>query len=345
VLALGGQMKACLALGIGREVVVSSDLGDLDTPLGLETLEATALDLQRMHGAAVKNLICDAHPGYTSARWARRQNAAVRRVFHHHAHAAAVAGEFLAEARWLCFTWDGVGLGPDGALWGGEALLGAPGSWQRVATFRPFAPPGGDKAAREPWRCAAALAWTLGLEFAPPGRDVALAKAAWRKGVNCPPTSAVGRLFDAAASFLSLVHDAGFEAEGPMAVQAAAGASAGMEGAVNLPVHTRADGVLEADWAPLVGMMRDERRSQASRAAALHASMALTLLVQAVALRELHGDFAVGLSGGVFQNVLLARLARDALTPAGFRVYLPEEHPCHDGALSFGQIVEVSASG
>jgi hydrogenase maturation protein HypF len=336
-------MKACLALGIGRDVLVSSDLGDLDTPLGLETLETTALSLRQNYGVAVETLICDAHPGYTSARWARRQNADVRRVFHHHAHAAAVAGEFVQEPRWLCFTWDGVGMGPDGALWGGEALLGAPGAWRRVATFRPFAPPGGDQAARAPWRSAAALAWALGEEFTPPERNIDLAKAAWRKGVNCPPTSAAGRLFDAAAAFLDLVHDAGFEAEGPMAVQAAAGASAGMDDVVNLPLHTRADGVLEADWAPLVAMLRDERRSQGSRAAAFHASMALTLLAQAIALRDLYGDFAVGLAGGVFQNALLARLVRDALAPAGFRVYLPADHPCHDGALSFGQIVEASA--
>jgi hydrogenase maturation protein HypF len=345
VLALGGQMKACLALGIGRDVLVSSDLGDLGTPLGLEALEATASSLRQNYGVAVDTLICDAHPGYTSARWARGQDGVeVRRVFHHYAHAAAVAGEFPGEARWLCFTWDGVGLGPDGTLWGGEALLGAPGFWQRVATFRPFAPPGGEMAARAPWRSAAALAWALGLDFSPPARDVTLAKAAWRRGVNCPPTSAVGRLFDAAASFLDLVHDAGFEAEGPIAVQAVASDSTGMACAIGLPLHSRNDGVLEADWAPLVMMLRNEGRSQSERAAAFHASMALTPLVQAIALRELHGDFAIGLSGGVFQNALLARLARDALVQAGFRVYLPEEHPCHDGGLSFGQIVEAAHS-
>ncbi len=343
VLALGGQMKVCLAFGSGRDVVVSSDLGDLGSPLGLEMLETTAMELQRRYGVKAKTLICDAHPSYTSTRWARgRTGVTVRQVFHHHAHAAAVAGEFPDESRWLCFTWDGVGLGPDGTLWGGEALLGAPGCWERVATFRPFAPPGGEKAGREPWRSAASLSWAIGLDFSPPDRNVALAKAAWLKNVNCPPTTAVGRLFDAAASFLNLVHDADFEAQGPIEVQAAAGASAGMEGAISLPLHCRADGALEADWAPLVTLLCDEAISPSQRAAAFHASMALTLVVQAIAVRNVHGDFAVGLSGGVFQNRLLARLAQATLTQAGFRAYMPEQHPCHDGGLSFGQIVEAA---
>ena len=273
-----------------------------------------------------------------------QSGANVQHVFHHHAHAAAVAGEFPEEPRWLCFTWDGVGLGPDGTLWGGEALLGAPGFWQLGATFRHFAPPGGEQASREPWRAAASLAWALGMDFSPPDRNVALAKAAWGKGVNSPSTSAVGRLFDAAASFLNLVHEAGFEAEGPIAVQAAASASVGVETAVKLPLRRRADGVLEADWAPLVPMLRDERWPTGGRASTFHASMAMTLAVQAIVLRKLHGDFAIGLSGGVFQNALLARLAQDALGQARFRVYLPKAHPYHDGGLSFGQIVE-AASG
>lgn len=345
VLALGGQTKPCLALGFGRQVVISGDLGDLTTPLGLETLEATAADLQLCHGVKAKTLICDAHNGYSTTRWAKAQRQLpIKFVFHHHAHASGMAAEFATESRWLCFTWDGVGMGGDGSLWGGEALLGAPGNWERVATFRRFAPPGGESAAREPWRSAAALAWSLGLEFSPPERNVALAKAAWNKRINCPETSAVGRLFDAAASFLNLVQHADFEAAGPMAVEAIATQYAGLADAVCLPLRRLEDGVLQADWSPLVPLLLDEARPRADRAAGFHASLALTLVVQALALRETHGDFTIGLTGGVFQNRLLTRLAQDALTRAGFRAYLPRQNPCHDGGLSFGQIVEASAT-
>jgi hydrogenase maturation protein HypF len=341
-LALGGQMKATLALGFGARAVISPHLGDLDSPRGLALLETTVETLQRLHGVRASTLICDAHGGYTGTRWALAQpQMTVLRVPHHHAHAAAVAGEFPHEPRWLCFAWDGVGLGEDGTLWGGEALLGRPGAWSRVATFRPFAPPGGEKAAREPWRSAAALAWELGLDWAPAGIDVALAQAAWRQRLNCPATSSVGRLFDAAAAFLRLVEQASYEGEGPMAVEAIA--TSEQEDAVALPLERRADGVIHTDWAPLVPLLLNAAQSQSRRAAAFHASMARTLLEQAVALRQIHGPFAVGLSGGVFQNRILSEQALCALQGADFRAYLPIAIPCNDAGLSFGQLIEAAA--
>ncbi len=342
MLALGGQMKATLALGFGDRAVISPHLGDLDSPRGLDLLEATAETLQRLHGVRAGTLVCDAHGGYTGTRWALAQpRVTVLRVPHHHAHAAALAGEFPHEARWLCFTWDGIGLGEDGTLWGGEALLGRPGAWTRVATFRPFAPPGGERAAREPWRSAAALAWELGLEWTPAGMDAALARAAWRRRLNCPATSSVGRLFDAAAAFLRLVERASYEGEGPMAVEAIAAGDC--DDAVALPLQRRADGVLQADWAPLVALLVDTAQRPARRAAAFHASMARTLVDQAIALRAAHGAFAVGLGGGVFQNRLLSEQALSGLEDAGFRAYLPIEVPCNDAGLSFGQLVEAAA--
>jgi len=427
LLALGGQMKVTLALAFGARVVISPHLGEIDNPRGLDLLEATAETLQRLHGVRAETLICDLHGGYTSTRWAEALgHTPVLRVPHHRAHAAAVAGEFPEEPSWLCFTWDGVGLGEDGTLWGGEALLGHPGVWSRVATFRPFAPQGGDKAAREPWRSAAALAWELGLMptvqrddvqaphpscqgltlasrdagpvlsgrarvlckpvlgasprmttgspmmtvrrpkltsqggdareamatpigmtgdqgWEPPIPDAALARAAWTRRLNCPPTSSVGRLFDAASAFLRLVQRASHEGEGPMALETLAEAGSDFGEAVPLPLPCRSDGVLQADWAPLVALLLDETRSPRRRAAAFHASLARCLVDQAIAVRHSHGAFAVGLTGGVFQNRLLAEMALHGLREAGFRAYLPIRVPCNDAGLSFGQIVEAAA--
>jgi hydrogenase maturation protein HypF len=344
VLALGGQAKARLALAFGGHVAFSGELGDLTCPAGLERLETEAEALQNSYGIRPKKLICDAHAGYSSTRWARaRTGFETSQIYHHHAHASALAGEFSEQKNWLCFTWDAAGMGTDGTLWGGEALLGAPGAWVRVATFRPFSPPGGDKVAREPWRSAAALAWPLGLPFAPPGEPhMPLARTAWANRVNAPPTSAVGRLFDAAAALLDLVHYAEHEAQGPVALEKLAGLG-GAQQAVHLPLHRRADGVLQADWAPLVALLYDETRSHAARAYAFHASLAATLVAQAAAVRDADEKFAVGLCGGVFQNRLLSSLVQDGLRRAGMRAYAPVRHPCHDGALSFGQVVEAGA--
>ena len=346
VLALGGQMKVTVALGFDTRVVISPHLGDLDSPRGLEALIATTETLQRLHGVHAESLVCDSHNGYTSTRWAVAHGALpVIRIPHHQAHAAAVAGEFPQESRWLCFTWDGVGLGEDGTLWGGEALLGRPGTWSRVATFRPFAPPGGDKAAREPWRSAAALAWELGLDWMPEDVDAALAKAAWERRLNCPATSSAGRLFDAAAALLHLVQHANHEGEAPMAVEAAAAADPGTPGAAALvmPLQRRTDGVWQADWGPLVSLLTQKARPAGHRAAAFQTSMVRTLVDQAIAIRQEHGPFAVGLTGGVFQNRTVSEMALHALSAAGFRPFLPETMPCNDGGLSFGQIVEAAA--
>jgi len=341
VLALGGQMKVTLALGFGTRVAISPHLGDLDSPRGIDRLEATVETLQRLHGVRVKTLVCDAHGGYTGTRWATRQDSLpVLRISHHHAHAASVAGEFPHERRWLCFTWDGSGLGEDGKLWGGEALLGSPGAWTRAGTFRSFAPLGGEKAAREPWRSAAALAWEIGLDWHAAGVDIHLARASWQQRLNCPPTSSVGRLFDAASAFLNLAQRTSYEGEGPMAVEAIATES---DNASALPLRERTDGVLEADWGPLVRSLLDAGVTAARRSATMHACLAHTLVNQAIAIRKKHGMFAVGLAGGVFQNRRLAELSLRGLNEAGFRAYLPFRIPCNDAGLSFGQVIEAAA--
>jgi hydrogenase maturation protein HypF len=344
MLALGGQAKTRLALAFGHDVALSDELGDLTCLAGLESLERAAEDLQRAHGCRAQTLLCDAHAGYSGTRWANAQpGLRTRKIFHHHAHASALAGEFPDQKNWLCFTWDGTGMGADGTLWGGEALRGAPGAWVRAASFRPFAPPGGEKVAREPWRAAAALAWPLGVPFAPPGEPlINLARAAWDRQVNCPQTSAAGRLFDAAAAFLDLVHYAEHEAQGPVALEKLA-LLAGEGETVHLPLQSRADGVLQADWAPLVAMLTDPRRSHGARAYAFHASLAAALVAQAAAIRDAGETFAVGLCGGVFQNRLLTSLVQEGLRRAGLRAFLPARHPCHDGALSFGQIIEAAS--
>ncbi len=137
-------------------------IGDLASPRGRAVFAQVAHDLQRLYGVRAERIVHDAHTSFPNARWARETGLPGQAVWHHHAHAAAVAGEYPSATSLLCFTWDGVGLGSDGTLWGGEALLGRPGAWTRVASFRPFRLPGGESCAREPWRTAMALCWESG---------------------------------------------------------------------------------------------------------------------------------------------------------------------------------------
>ncbi|MGA9165288.1 MAG: carbamoyltransferase HypF, partial [Thiobacillus sp.] len=149
VLALGSHMKNTLCLAWGKRAVVSPHIGELDTLRSLDTLAQVAADLQRLYQVQASKLIVDHHPGYGYRRFARDSGLPLVEIWHHRAHASALAWEFPQVNEWIVFAWDGVGLGEDGTLWGGEAFTGTPGGWQHAASFRPFRLPGGDKAGRE----------------------------------------------------------------------------------------------------------------------------------------------------------------------------------------------------
>lgn len=344
VLALGGHMKVNVALGWGHRVVISPHIGDLDSPRGLAVFDQVAKDLQRLYAVRPDDVAHDAHPGYATTRYARDlSERRLHAVYHHHAHASALAAEHPDVARWLVFTWDGTGFGEDGTTWGGEALLGRAGCWSRVASLRPFHLPGGDRAAREPWRSAAALAWASGVPWRPSDiADIEIAQQAWRRGLNAPASSAAGRVFDAASALLGLTTEASFEGQGPMWLEALAaeGPCTGQA----LPLASDQSGVLRADWAPLVTDLLDTTRPPHARAGSLHARLAQTIVAQAEAIQARHGPFTVGLTGGVFQNRLLSDLASSGLRQSGFSVHLPCRIPCNDAGLSFGQIAHLVAA-
>jgi hydrogenase maturation protein HypF len=342
LLAVGGHMKNTVALAWDDRIVISPHIGDLDSLRSQQVFEQVIDDLQELYQVEAQNLICDAHPGYRSSRWAQNSGLPVHTVYHHHAHAACLAGEFPDEDHWLAFTWDGVGLGTDQTLWGGEALLGNSGHWQHVASMRPFYLPGGERASREPWRSAAALCWEAALDWQAPVADAALVYQAWHSKLNCPQSSSVGRLFDAATALCGLSSHASFEGQGPMLLEAAA--TQGQVSAIDLPLQQDAKGVWRTDWSPLLSLLANSELSIADRARCFHESLANALLQQAMQLRKTSASFVVGLSGGVFQNRLLAERVTSLLEANNFRCYLPEQLPVNDAGLCYGQVVEYHAT-
>jgi len=339
-LAVGGHMKGTVALSWDDRVVVSPHIGEMDSPRSLDVFEQVANDLQGLYGVRANRIVCDAHPGYTTHKWAQQQGLPVDTVWHHEAHASAVAAELDRPGDWVMFAWDGVGLGRDGTLWGGEALLGRPGDWTRRASLRSFRLPGGDKAGREPWRSAAALHWECDQEWtALPDTD-GIARAAWENNLNCPVTSAAGRLFDAAAAIVCEFPNASFEAQGPMMLEALCRSP--VDG-MDLPLIEGDDGIFRTDWQPLLRMLTDNSIEQARRAELFHGSVARAIVAQARALQARYEFGQIGLCGGVFQNRVLAEQTIALLEDAGFSVYLPLALPCNDAALSYGQAAEVAA--
>ena len=342
LLALGGQMKNTIALAWGNRVVISPHLGDMGSPRSQQVFEQTITDLTQLYGVTVDRCVCDAHPDYSASRWAERSGLAVHKVFHHHAHASALAAEHQHTEPMLVFTWDGTGFGEDGTLWGGEGLFGVPGSWQRVSSFRSFRLPGAEQATREPWRSALALCWEIGEDWLDCPTETHLLKLAWQKQLNSPLSSSVGRLFDAAAALTGLVHYADFEGHAAMWLEAAS--SDFPQPSIALPLSRNAEHCWLSDWQPLVTLLQDKTLSLGARSACFHASLAIALVEQAKHIRDERGSFVVGLSGGVFQNKRLTELTMSLLQQAGFNVYVSERIPGNDAGLSFGQIIEVAMS-
>ncbi|MEP6548915.1 MAG: carbamoyltransferase HypF [Gammaproteobacteria bacterium] len=342
MLAVGAYQKTTVALAWEDRAVVSPHIGELSSPRGREVFAQVAQNLQDLYGVRAECIVHDAHPGFPNTRWACDSGLPTRAVWHHLAHASAVAGEYPSEAPLLCFTWDGVGLGCDGSLWGGEALLGGPGAWSRVASMRPFRLPGGERAAREPWRAALGACWECGITW-PEGAALggATLRAAWVAGLNAPSTTSVGRLFDAAAALLGCRRRTSYEGEAAMRLEALCEDEAA---AVPLPLARDSNGIWRSDWSVLLPLMQDASLTPAVRAAVFHSSLAQSLCRQALAVREHTGVARVGLSGGVFQNRVLSERAQTLLRAAGFEVLMPQRLPVNDAAISFGQLIEAGAA-
>jgi hydrogenase maturation protein HypF len=269
------------------------------------------------------------------------------RVQHHHAHIAACIAEHGIIGSVLGFAWDGSGLGDDGVIWGGEAMACEGARFERVAHLRPFALPGGERAARSPRRIALSLAVAAvgadrALELAAewfagsPG-DAAVLVAMIERGVRSPMTTSVGRLFDAIACIAGLLGEATFEAEAGIALEQAAERWLASEGMVD-PWPLPLDGVRPAvaDTHALVSAALADRAAGVPAdciAARLHA----TLAEFAVRIATAIGLPRVVLAGGCFQNGVLLSLSRARRRDAGFEVFTPERFPPNDGGLSLGQ--------
>jgi hydrogenase maturation protein HypF len=339
LLATGGHLKSTVALAWGDRVVLSPHIGELEHVRTREHFERTIDTLCSLYAVEPHEVLSDAHPDYASTRWAERWAAETgrvhRRVRHHFAHASSLVGEYLDLSEpWLVFAWDGVGLGPDGTLWGGEAFYGHPGRWTRVARLSQLRILGAPRAGREPWRAAAAMCWDSGLPFEAPIPDPALAHGAWQHEVATARTSAIGRLFDGAAHLITGISRYGHEAQGPMELEALAETVAPSDDPVHLPL-VPAGSMVEIDWRPLMPMLLSDE-DPAVRASALHDA----LVDAAVRIVQAFEPCNVGVTGGVFTNRPLCERLQMRLAAIGRTLRMHRTVPPGDGGLSFGQLIE-----
>ncbi|MEU9589229.1 carbamoyltransferase HypF [Streptomyces sp. NPDC048219] len=364
-LAVGGDLKNVFALARGDRAWLSAHIGDMDDLATQRAFGRAERQLETITGVSPSLLVTDTHPAYRSAAWARRHagDRTVLRVQHHHAHIASVMAERgLADGtRVIGVAFDGTGHGDDGTVWGGEFLLADYDGYRRFAHLAPVSLPGGDAAVRRPYRMALAHLHAAGLAPDPglpctaacPPAELAVLTRQLESGLNCVPTSSMGRLFDAVSSLAGVCHHAGYEAQAAIELEAAA-VSAG-DGVHDDPRYTfrltgrqPGDDPLVADPAPLLAAVAaDVRRGTAAALVAARFHHAVARLVRTVcgAARGATGLRTVALSGGVFANTLLSEACARGLRADGFTVLRHRDIPPNDGGLALGQLVVAARAG
>ena len=347
ILCLGADLKNTFCLVRGEQAVISQHLGDLSDD-GIQNQWRDALHLiQNIYDFTPQRIVCDAHPGYVSSQWASEMNLPTETVLHHHAHAAAS----LAEHGWpldggdvIALTLDGIGMGENGALWGGECLLVNYRECEHLGGLPPVALVGGDLAAKQPWRNLLAQCLRFVPDWQRYPETALLQQQNWsvlaraiERGINAPLASSCGRLFDAVAAALHCAPESlSYEGEAACTLEALASQCAGVEHPVKIPVSAN-----QLDLAVFWQQWLNWQATAPERAWAFHDALArgcATLMREQAVSRGIN---TLAFSGGVMHNRLLS--SRLAFYLADFTLLFPQRLPAGDGGLSLGQGVIAAA--
>jgi hydrogenase maturation protein HypF len=345
LLAVGAELKNTFCLTREKYAFQSQHIGDLKSAETFKTFENNITHFEQLFRFQPEVLAYDLHPNYLSTRYAlergQREEIPTIGVQHHHAHIAACMADagYAREEPVIGVVFDGAGFGDDGAIWGGEFLIADFISYQRASHLAYIPLPGGDKAVQEAWRLG--LVWLVRcgeMDLAPlkfegvkPYHIETVVKQIDR-GINCPLTSSMGRLFDSVASIVGLRNHIHYE--GQAAIELEALVDPDERGVYDF------GGSSEIDPNPVIHSILEDMQKCVSVpriAAKFHNAVVQLVLDRCIDLRKTFGVEVVALSGGVWQNMILLDRTYRALQNAGFEVLCHRIVPANDGGLSLGQ--------
>jgi hydrogenase maturation protein HypF len=343
ILAVGAELVNCFCVGKGDQAILSQHIGDLKN---LETLEffTESIDKYRqLFRAEITQIVCDEHPDYLSTKYAMEQNITLIKVQHHHAHIASCMAENGIDEQVIGVAFDGIGLGDDNHIWGGEFLICDLADYERYTHFDYVWMPGGDKASKEPWRMAISYLYKVyGEEFMElelpflkkiESEKVRMLVRAIQKGINSPMTSSTGRLFDAIAALTDITLYSDFHAEAPMRLESVIDKSCvdayefEITGTIKTELMIRkvVDDILTKIPAPVIS-------------AKFHNTIINIIFAAAKEIRTKRGLNKVAFSGGTFQNRYLLEKAENLLLKNSFEVFTQNKVPANDGGIALGQL-------
>jgi hydrogenase maturation protein HypF len=354
VLACGAELKNTVCLTKGKNAFISQHIGDMENLETYRFFEQTITHMKQILDIDPQIIAHDLHPDYLSTRYALEQEGMEKvAVQHHHAHIVSCMAEKGLEGPVLGLSFDGTGYGTDGSIWGGEVLIVEPHRFLRAAHLTPVSMPGGDRAVKEPWRMAISYLYhTFGEGFhelklpllrSIEGDKIRTVQVMISKGVNAPPTSSLGRLFDGIAAIVGIRNQVAYEGQAAMELEMA--------------IAGDAKGFYDYQWveekeghrvlvSPIIrGVVEDMERGLEASAISQRFHRTLIRLFSDLC-RTMGQETALDrviLSGGVFQNVVLLAGLSQALKNAGFQVFSHGMIPTNDGGISLGQALVAAA--
>ncbi len=352
ILATGAELKNTFCLTRDRFAFMSQHIGDLENYDAYESFRHSIDHLSRLFRITPQVIAHDAHPDYAATRYAHQRPERRIAVQHHHAHLASGMAEHRLppDQQVIGVIFDGTGLGPDGAIWGGEILIGGYLRYQRFAHLRYVPLPGGDAATLRPYRTALAHLWSADIPW---DDDLAPVRAAepqertiirqqLEKRINAPETSSMGRLFDAAASIAGVLQEVTYEAQGAIWLEAQVDRAETERYAFEFVLRDGPNVPALIDPRPVIAALVSDVRAGLPTgriAARFHNGVAHMIRDACRLAAEATGIRQVVLSGGVFQNSTLLEQTVTLLRHAGFTPYPHHLVPPNDGGLALGQAV------
>ncbi|NOZ20139.1 MAG: carbamoyltransferase HypF [Planctomycetes bacterium] len=350
VLGVGAELRNTVCIARGDEAFLSQHIGDVKKFHTLRYLEKIVEHMKKILEVEPEAIAHDLHPDYFSTRYAReRAGVKLIGIQHHHAHIASCLAEHRLDKDVIGLSFDGLGYGTDGRIWGGEFLVADTANFRRIGHFKYVRMPGGDVAVEKPPRMALSLlldAFDGDLKAAGipmldqfKKTDLKLLVTILQGGINTPKTSSLGRLFDAVSAMLGVCNEASYE--GQPAIELEGIADEVCTESYDFMISPNGS-ALQVDMAPAIRQIVRDIRDGVDRAAIagrFHNTIVNVSLEMCLRIREKYSLDTVAFSGGVFQNLLLAERLASELTRSGFEVLQHHHVPPNDGGLSLGQAV------
>jgi hydrogenase maturation protein HypF len=347
VLACGGELKNVFCLSKGDLFYMSHHIGDLENDETNSSFRQAIDHFIQLFETKPQIAAYDMHPGYFSSRYGAELDIFKAEVQHHKAHIASCMAENELTGQVIGVSFDGTGFGEDNNIWGGEFFVGGYRNFIRAGHLAYVKMPGGDAAVKHPWRMALSQLSAAGLQMEsdyngcslPKQSDIDFITAMLDRNINCPLTSSMGRLFDAVSALLGIKTDISYEGQAAIELEYYSGIT--QTEPYSFEIAEYGDTFEIETTGIITGIVQDlhSGKTKEEIASKFHSTAAKIVVKGCCEIRKKFGLTRVVLSGGVFQNVTLLKMAFDELIENEFEVFTHSEIPANDAGIAVGQAI------